>query len=101
MSDVIVLSEAIPDTAAVVHRLMPIITRSQHSQRAMVTAVDAGPPTSQEGNQNHNCNARPPTPRRVIPFFAGRYSHPGTNGSVSAPSSVTMNGTRCFISPEM
>ena len=42
VSDVIVLSEAIPDTAAVVHRLMPIITRSQHSQRAMVTAVDAG-----------------------------------------------------------
>jgi hypothetical protein len=42
VSDVIVLREAIPDTAAVVHRLMPIITRSQHSQRAMVTAVDAG-----------------------------------------------------------
>ena len=62
VSDVIVLSEAIPDTAAVVHRLMPIITRSQHSQRAMVTAVDAGPPTSQEGNQNHNCNARPRPP---------------------------------------
>jgi hypothetical protein len=71
VSDVIVLREAIPETADVVAPL-----DARHQPRFTTRWRLPMPSINLQKSVT-----RPPAPRRVFPFFAGRYSHaPGAPG---------------------